>query len=186
MTSLNRILVLIILVATISLLLSSPSLASAEIKVTPPTNWEAFPVPTNVSSSLMAWLQNSTKSAFVIIKFPDELSLPLPLMAPIFALSLADQGMLESMDQIAFGKSNFGYRYFVNTSSNASITQLPGFAFIPEERGAPIKGMLILTEKQGDLYAILFRTLRENFDSVLNEIKPTLDSIQFTNSTSTK
>ena len=46
----------------------------------------------------------------------------------------------------------------------------------------PFKGMLILTLKRGDLYGIFFLSPRENFDSVLNEIKPTLDSIQLTNS----
>jgi hypothetical protein len=43
--------------------------------------------------------------------------------------------------------------------------------------------MMILTEKQGDLYAISLFSPRENFDSKLNEIQPTIDSIQFTNST---
>jgi hypothetical protein len=46
----------------------------------------------------------------------------------------------------------------------------------------PFKGMLILPVKQGDLHGIFFLSSRENYDNVLNQIKPTIDSIQLTNS----
>ena len=47
----------------------------------------------------------------------------------------------------------------------------------------PFKGMFILTLKKGDLYGIFFLSPRENFDSTLNELKPTIDSIQFNSPT---
>jgi hypothetical protein len=52
-------------------------------------------------------------------------------------------------------------------------------------KDVPFKGMFILTQKQGDLYGIFFLSPRENFDFILNEIKPTIDSIQLSNSTAT-
>ena len=42
--------------------------------------------------------------------------------------------------------------------------------------------MLILTEKQGDLYAIVLMSPKESFDNILNEIKPTIDSLRLSNS----
>jgi hypothetical protein len=73
----NRILIVIVLVTTFSLL-SGPSLAISETKneinVTPPLNWE--PSPTNKSTAVI-WFQNSTKSVFAIIKAPDDLVFPL-------------------------------------------------------------------------------------------------------------
>jgi hypothetical protein len=48
----------------------------------------------------------------------------------------------------------------------------------------PFKGMLIIALKQGDFYGIFFLSPRENFDTKMNELKPTLDSIQLSNSTS--
>jgi hypothetical protein len=186
---LNRILIIIILVTTLSLL-SATSLANAEIKVTPPTNWQANP--TN-NSTAMVWFENSTKSVFVIYKVPDNLAFPLIFVAPFMGQFLTNEGVLESVDQTSFGHSNSGYRYFLNLSSpskllNSSSGLLPEgdvFGRIPREIDVPYKGMLIITEKQGDLYAILFGSPRENFDNVLNEIKPTIDSIQLSNSTAT-
>jgi hypothetical protein len=199
MMSLNRILVPIILGATISLLFA-PSLASAEIKVSPPPNWQ--PAPTN-NSTLMQWFQNSTKSSFEITKAPlnyvkrapQNIKLPfLSYAAPLFAERLADFGLLESTDQISFGNNNYGYRYFyfINLSSFSEILNSSNLVnksdYLLEftrKYEVPYKGMLILTQKQDDLYAIEFRSPKEKFDSILNEIKPTLDSIQFTNSTAT-
>jgi hypothetical protein len=193
MTSLNRILVLIILVATISLLLSSPSLANADIKVTPPPNWQ--PAPDN-NSTRMGWFQNSTKSIFAIGKAPGSFpSMPLSFVGAIVAQNLLEEGVLESADQLSFGQSNYGYRYMLNLPSFSNIlnsTSNPSISF-PEMKSmppflkdnAPLKGMVILTQKQDDLYMIIFLNPRDNFDSVLNEIKPTIDSIQLTNSTAT-
>jgi hypothetical protein len=193
--------------AIILSLLSGPILANAEIKVTPPLNWQ--PAPSN-NSTQMVWFQNSTKSVFGIINPQLATKSPLvpllfPFINPFIAQLLADKGLLESTDQTTFGKSNYGYRYFVNLSSlskvlNSSDTlvnnsAIPGVSpdtlvnnsAIPEMLSSgsdvPFKGMLILTQKQGDLYGIFFLSPRENFDSKLNELKPTLDSIQLSNST---
>ena len=185
----NKVLLPILVIA---LLISSLSLAYAEIKITPPPNWQ--PAPIN-NSTTMVWFQNSTKSVFGIIKPDLNINSPLlflaaPFMGPFIAQILADQGVLESTDQTSFGKSNFGYRYFVNLSSlskalNSSDTLVNKSAIsemLSSGYDVPFKGMLILTLKRGDLYGIFFLSPRENFDSVLNEIKPTLDSIQLTNS----
>jgi hypothetical protein len=183
---LSRILFPIILVATISLL-SAPSLISAEIKLTPPTNWQA--APTNNSTAMM-WFQNNTKSVFAIIKAPFTMKLPmLPLLAPFVSQIIANEGVLESVDETSFGRSNNGYRYFLNISSpskllNSSDNLVSSFGFlpdIPKEADVTFRGMLILTQKQDNFYAIAFLSPKENFDSVLNEIKPTLDSIQLGN-----
>ena len=182
----NRILISAILV-TAFLLLSAPSIAfsqiSNEIKVTPPLNWE--PSPTN-NSTTMIWFQNSTKSVFAIIKAPDNLAFPLFLVGPFMTEYLKHKGILESADQLTFGQSNHGYRYFLNLSSpskllNSSSGIIPENDFlskIPQGYDVPFKGMLILTQKQNELYAIIFLSPKENFDSILNEIQPTLDSIQ--------
>jgi len=37
---------------------------------------------------------------------------------------------------------------------------------------------LIITQKHKELYAIIFLNPKEKFDSMLNQIQPTLDSIQ--------
>jgi hypothetical protein len=186
---LNRILIPMILVTTLSLL-SATSLANAEIKVTPPQKWQVNP--TN-NSTAMVWFENTTESILAIYKVPDNLAFPIILVAPFMGQFLTNQGVLESEDQVSFGQNNYGYRYFLNLSSpsillNSSSSLLPEggvFGKIPKETDVPYKGMLIMTEKQGDLYAILFASPRENFDSVLNEIKPTIDSIQLSNSTAT-
>jgi hypothetical protein len=185
---LNKLLVPMFL-AIIFSLLSTQSLANADIKVTSPSNWQ--PDPINNNYDLMWWYQNSTKSSFAINKAPDNMPFPLFFAGPIMAQGFAEKGVLESADQISFGHSNYGYRYFLNLSSPSKLvnsssgsTQLGGFSFkIGEGHDVPFKGMLILTEKQGDLYAILLLSPRENFDSILNQIKPTLDSIQLSNST---
>ena len=182
----SRTVLLMILVTAFSIL-AGTSFANGEIKVTPPSNWQASP--TN-NSTAMAWFQNSTKSVFVIYKVPDNLSFPLILVGPFMSQFLTNQGALESVDQISFGNNNYGYRYFLNLSSpsklmNSSSDLFPEggvFGKIPKETDVPYKGMLIISEKQGDLYAILFGSPSKNFDSVLNKIKTSLDSIQLNNS----
>lgn len=173
-----------ILFAIVMSLLYSPSLANAEIKATPPSKWQANP---NNNSTSMIWFENSTKSVIGIKKAPDYLSFPLFLAGPFVTQFLADKGVLESADQIYFGNSNSGYRYFLNLSSPSklldSFSGLPQIGSflttIPEGYDVPYKGMLILTQKHGDLYAIIFLSPKVNFDHILNEIKPTVDSIQF-------
>ena len=54
---------------------------------------------------------------------------------------------------------------------------------IPQGYDVPFKGMLILTQKQDDLFAIIFLNPKEKFDSMLKEIQPTLDSIELTSYT---
>jgi len=188
---LNRILIPVILVTTFSLL-SAPSLAFSEIKdeikVTPPLNWE--PSPTN-NSTTMIWFQNSTKSVLAIIKAPDNLVFPLFLVGPFMTEYLKHKGILESADQLTFGHSNHGYRYLLNLSSpskllNSSSGIIPENDFlrkIPQGYDVPFKGMLILTQKQNELYAIILLNPKEKFDSILNEIQPTLDSFQLTSYT---
>jgi hypothetical protein len=186
-----RILIPMILVTTFSLL-SGPSFAISEIKddikVTPPLNWE--PSPTN-NSTTMIWFQNSTKSVFAIMQAPDNLVFPLFIVGPFMTEYLKHKGILESADQLTFGHSNHGYRYFLNLSSpskllNSSSGLIPENDFlskIPQGYDVPFKGMLIITQKQNELYAIIFLNPKEKFDSILNEIQPTLDSIQLTSYT---
>ena len=187
----NRILIPMILVTTFSLL-SGPSLAiseiKGEIKATPPLNWE--PSPTN-NSTTMIWFQNSTKSVFAIIKAPDNLVFPLFFVGPFMTEYLKHKGVLESADQLTFGHTNHGYRYFLNLSSpskllNSSSGLIPASDFlskIPQGYDVPFKAMLILTQTQNELYAIIFLNPKEKFDSILNEIQPTLDSIRLTSYT---
>ena len=182
---LNRFLFLTLLVAVS--LISIQSFVYAEIEVNPPLNWQ--PAPGNNSTS-MVWFQNSTKSVIGIKKAPDILSFPLFLAGPFVTQFLADKGVLESADQLTFGHSNSGYRYFLNLSSPSklldSFSGLPQVGSflpaIPEGYDVPYKGMLILTQKEGELYAIVFLSPIENFDSVLKQVKPSLDSIELKNS----
>jgi hypothetical protein len=184
---LNKLLVPILLALTFSLLLTQ-SLANAEIKVTPPLNWQ--PTPNNNSTS-MIWYQNSTKSVIGINKIPDNLAFPLFLVGPLVSHFLESKAVLASADKISFGHNNSGYRYFLNLSSPSklldSFSGLPQVGSflpsIPEGYDVPYKGMLILTQKQDQLYAILLLSPKENFNSILKEIKPTLDSIELSNST---
>ena len=98
-----------------------------------------------------------------------------------FVSLICQKGRIER-GRISFGQSNYGYRYSLNISSPSkflnSFSGLPQIGSfltaIPEGYNVPYKGMLILTEKQDGLYAIVFLSPKENFDSVLNEIKPTL------------
>lgn len=100
-------------------------------------------------------------------------------------------GLLESSDQLDFGQNNHGYRYFLKLSSpgellDSSSDLIPTNDLlheIPEGYDITYKGMLILTEKYSELYAVIFLNPNDNFDSVLDEIKPTLDSIRFTSYT---
>jgi hypothetical protein len=193
---LNRILTSAILVTTILVttfcLLSAPYLAFSgtkdEINVTPPLNWE--PSPSN-NSTTMIWFQNSTKSVIAIVKAPDNLTFPLFVAGPFMTEYLKHKGILESADQLTFGQSNHGYRYLLNLSSpskllNSSSGIIPENDFlreIPQGYDVPFKGMLILTQNQNGLYAIIFLSPKEKFDSTLNEIQPTLDSIQLTSYT---
>lgn len=182
----NRILIPMILVTTFSLLFPSLAISEikGEIKATPPLNWE--PSPTN-NSTTMIWFQNSTKSVFAIIKAPDNLVFPLFFVGPFMTEYLKHKGVLESADQLTFGHTNHGYRYFLNLSSPSkllnSFSGLPQIGSflttIPQGYDVPYKGMLILTQKQGNLYAIIFLSPIENFDSILKNIKPSVDSIQF-------
>ena len=182
----NRILILIVLVTTLSFL-SGPSLSFSEIKneitVTSPLNWE--PSPTN-NSTTMIWFQNYTKSIFAITKAPDDLVFPLFIAGPFMTGYLKYKGVLESADRLTFGHSNYGYRYFLNLSSPSKLLDsssglIPKNEFlskIPEGYDVPFKGMLIITQKHKELYAIIFLNPKEKFDSMLNQIQPTLDSIQ--------
>lgn len=183
-----KVLLILLLVTTFSLLLN-PSLAISEIKnqieVIPPSNWE--PSQTNNSTSII-WFQNSTKSVFAMIKVPDKLTVPLFVAGPFMTGYLKYKGILESSDQLDFGQNNHGYRYFLNLSSPSKLLDsssglIPANDFlqeIPEGYDIPYKGMLILTEKHSELYAIIFLSPKDNFDSVLNEINQTLDSIRLT------
>lgn len=187
----NRVLILLIFVIILSLL-PGPSIAigeiNNEIEVTPPLNWE--PSPTN-NSTTMIWFQNSTKSVFAIIKAPDNLPIPVFFINPFMTGYLKYKGVLEDTDRIEFGHGNQGYRYFLNLSSpsellNSSTGLIPKNEFlqeIPQGYDVPFKGMLILTQKHDDLFAIIFLNPKEEFDSMLNEIQPTLDSIQLTSYT---
>ena len=177
----NRILILIVLVTTLSLL-CGPSLSFSEIKneinVTPPLNWE--PSPTN-NSTTMIWFQNSTKSIFAIIKAPDDLVFPLFIAGPFMTGYLKYKGVLESADRLTFGHSNYGYRYFLNLSSPSKLLDsssglIPKNEFlskIPEGYDVPFKGMLIITQKHKELYGIIFLNPKEKFDSMLSQIQPT-------------
>ena len=187
----NRVLILLIFIIIFSLLPGS-SIAigkiNNEIEVTPPLNWE--PSPTN-NSTTMIWFQNSTKSVFAIIKAPDNLPIPVFFINPFMTGYLKYKGVLEDTDRIEFGHGNQGYRYFLNLSSpsellNSSTGLIPKNEFlqeIPQGYDVPFKGMLILTQKHDDLFAIIFLNPKEEFDSMLNEIQPTLDSIQLTSYT---
>jgi len=186
---LNKLVIPIFLAIIISLF-SGPSLVNAEIKLSPPLNWQ--PSPTN-NSTKMEWFQNSTKSFFAIVKAPTDIDFPLFLVGPGMAQSFADQGILESVDQVTFGHSNYGQRFFLNLSSHSDIanssssTLIEVKGFLDQMSGGnyvPFKEMLIISEKQGDLYGIVLLSPRENFDSIFNsQIKATLDSIQLSNST---
>ncbi len=187
---LNKLLIPILLAIFFSLL-TTQSLANAEIKVTPPLNWQPSP---NNNSTKMEWIQNSTKSLLAIIKLPVDIAFSLFIVGPGMAQSFADQGILESVDQVTFGHSNYGQRYFLNISSRSNIANASSSTlvdikgFLDQMSGAydvPFKEMLIISEKQGGLYGITLVSPRENFNSKLNEIKPTLDSIELSNSTAT-
>lgn len=127
-----------------------------------------------------------------IVKMPIDLLFPLPLIAQGMAQSYADQGILEAVDQVTFGHSNYGHRYILNVSSRSDIANASSDALInvkgfldqmSEGNDVPFKQLQIITEKKGDLYGIMLLSPRQNFDSVFNQFKPTLDSIQLTNST---
>jgi len=157
-----------------------------EIEATPPPNWK----PSNSinTSASMIWFQNSTKSVFAIVKAPNNLVAPLFLAGPLLTGYLKYKGILESADQLNFGHNNHGYRYFLNLSSpsdllNSSSGLIPTKDFlqeIPQGYDIPYQGMLILTEKHGGLYAIILLSPTDSFNSILNEINPTLGSIHLT------
>ena len=171
-------------------MISTPVLGLSEIKdeieVTPPPNWKPNNSINNATS--MIWFQNSTKSVFAIVKAANNLVAPLFLAGPFLTGYLKYKEILESADQLDFGHNNHGYRYFLNLSSpsnllNSSSGLIPTNDFlqeIPPGYDIPYKGMLILTEKHGGLYAIILLSPKGNFNSILNEINPTLSSIQLT------
>ena len=181
-----------LLAITISLI-STPSLANAEIKVIPPLNWQTHP---DNNATSMVWAQNSTKSVFGIIqpqlhtKSPF-ISFLFPFINDFLAQFLAEKGLLVSTDKITFGKSNYGYRYFIDLSSlpkllNSSETSvnkntIPGL--FNSDHDFPFKMMVILGQKQGELYGVFFLSPRQNFESTLDELKPAVDSIELSNST---
>jgi len=157
-----------------------------EIDVTPPPNWK----PSNSinNSASMMWFQNSTKSVFAILKAPNNLVHPLFFAGPLLTGYFKYKGILESADQFNFGHNNHGYRYFLNLSSPSNLLNsfsglIPINDFlqeIPKGYDIPYEGMLILTEKHGVLYAIILLSPIDSFKSILNEINPTLGSIQLT------
>ena len=158
---------------------------SAEIKLIPPKNWQ--PDPDNNPHS-MGWNQNSTKSRFTIVQGDEKLPIPLADFAPQLAQSAGP--LLESTDELSLGHGNYGYRYFLNLSASEVSDRLSGSTLegliadmISDTNNLPFKGMLIWTEKQGDFYTITLLSPRNNFDSVMKEMRPTLDSIQLSNST---
>jgi hypothetical protein len=53
---------------------------------------------------------------------------------------------------------------------------------IPKSQDVPIKVMVILTQKHNEAYTIQVLTPSELFEPILNELKPTIDSIEVTNS----
>jgi len=107
----------------------------------------------------MIWFQNSTKSVIGIKKAPDFLSFPLFLAGPYLTQFFSDKGILESADQITFGHSNSGYRYFLNLSSPSklldSFSGLPQVGSflptLPEGYDVPYRGILILTQNQCEI-----------------------------------
>lgn len=153
----------------------------ADIIVTDPPNWQ--PSPEN-NSTAMSWIQNSTQSIFTIARIPLEFNFGLFLFVGVMAQGLAESGMLESMDQITFGHSNFGYRFLLNTSSptmNLSSPNVPSsLTNNPFTIGGPIKASIILSQKYNSTYAVALLTPSVNFERISNELKPTLDSIQIT------
>jgi hypothetical protein len=187
---LNKLLILTLAAVTFSLF-SILSLGNAEIKFIPPPKWE--PNPYN-NSTAMQWYQNSTGSSFMLFKSSEATELPLFFVAPLFAEFMAEKGVLESVDQITFGRSNYGYRYILNISSpsellnstSALINMQPSnFApvtTIPKSQDVPIKVMVILTQKHNEAYTIQVLTPSELFEPILNELKPTIDSIEVINS----
>ncbi len=158
--------------------------ANADISIKEPPNWQASP---RNNFTNMAWFQNSTQSILLITKTPSG-SFPLSLIASIFAQAMAEMDLLESSDQISFGQSNFGYRYILNISSivqnvssfmqNLTSTTIQTPFHLPKS----MKAMVILSQKHGENYGVVLMTPTNNFDAVINEIKPTLDSIKITKS----
>lgn len=170
---------------TLLSLLAFSYTVKAEISVIGPPNWQ----PSSINNSTyMIWFQNSTKSLFLVGS--QNTTLPLFLFSGFFGQVLAQIDVLESTDQISFGKSNFGYRYVLdlsrypsNTTSLTPSVNIGGdifrlFKSVPQ--GTHFKALMILTQKYNQLYTIGLLTPLENFDTVSNEIKPSLDSIKIT------
>jgi hypothetical protein len=189
---LNKFIVPMLLAIIFSIILT-PSLVNAEIKVTPPLNWQSQP---DNNATSMVWAQNSTKSVFGIIQPQLHTKSPFvsflfPFINDFLAQFLAEKGLLESTDKTSFGKTNYGYRYFIDlsslpkllNSSNTSVSKntIPGL--FNSDHDFPFKMMVILSQKQGDLYGVFFLSPRQNFESTLNELKPVIDSIELSNST---
>lgn len=178
-------------------LVSIQNFAYAGIKVSPPSGWEAMPF--NDNKDLMAWHKNSSNGSFGIIKVPEDdpsstisTASPIAIAGPIIAEAYNATGMLESTDQISFGQGNFGFRYFLNMRSPSELLNSSAVADAQPSSIAKLQGLVdkgyadihikemqILTESQDGLYFIMLVAPRENFDSVLKEIQPTIDSIEF-------
>lgn len=171
-----------ILAATLSIL-SNQNLVNAQIKVTPPANWEPD---SDNNPDAMRWHQKSTNSILAMLKAAEK----VPFSLAEVAAGLAQYGgppLLEHTDELSFGQSNYGYRFFLNLSSSLVSERLSGTPLeglisdmVHDTNNRPFKGMLILAEKQGGLYVITLLSPRDNFDSVLKELEPTIDSIQLT------
>jgi hypothetical protein len=146
--------------------------ANADLSIKEPPTWQASP---QKNSTTMVWFQNSTKSVFVISK-------PLFPSAPLATKLFAELGLLESFDHILFGQSNFGHRYIVNLNSTGGNLSSSPFQ-VPFQLEGPMKIMVISTQKDGEIYEFALISPRNNFDAVLNEIKPTLDSVKIMKST---
>ena len=157
----------------------------ADISIKEPLNWQASP---NNNSTSMVWFQNSTQSMFTITKIPLRFNVGLFLIVDVMAQAMAESGMLESIDQITFGHSNFGYKFVLNGSSPNATSEVPtkyGSYSLPNSpfNGmGPMKASIILSQKYNDTYGIALMSPRDNFEGISNEIKPTLDSIKITKS----
>jgi hypothetical protein len=103
------------------------------------------------------------------------------LIGPILAKALDTKGWLESANRIPFDDTDYAYRIILKPSSLSSTPFVNSslLSNMPNElQNVPFKMMLILSQKEGDFYVIVFFSPNQNFDTALNELKPTLDSIQ--------
>ncbi|HEY7109880.1 MAG TPA: hypothetical protein VH415_10650 [Nitrososphaeraceae archaeon] len=166
--SLNSLILAVTAVLTTVTLFYS---ANADLSIKEPPNWQMSP---QNNSTTKVWFQNSTNSVF-------EISKPLFPSVPFATKLFGELGLLESFDHILFGQSNFGHRYIVNINSTGGNLSSSPFK-IPFQLRGPMKIMVISTQKDNEIYEFALISPLNNFDEVLNEIKPTLDSIKITKS----